>query len=331
MTKTLHFWLLSIAALLLIGCDTRSSAPTTQSAGGAGTHSIRLAVIPKGTTHVFWKSVEAGARSAAQEFDVEMVWKGPIKENDRAQQIDIVQQFVSEGVSGIVLAPLDDQALVRPVQDAMRRKVPVVLIDSGLKAEPGRDYISFCATNNRQGGMMGAERLAEILGNKGKVVLLRYLEGSASTLEREAGFLEAMKQHPDIQVLVDNRFGGATAGESQDTAMNLLDQLRQANGVFCSNESTTFGMLLALRQANLIGKIKFVGFDASPGLLEGLNKGEIDALVVQNPIKIGYEGVKQMVLHLRGQSVPQLVDTGVALVTPQNVDTPEIKKLLGTE
>lgn len=296
---------------------------------GWATDKLTIAVIPKGTTHVFWKSIEAGARQAAAELGVEIIWKGPLKENDRAQQIQIVEQFISEGVNGIVLAPLDFAALVRPVAAAGNKKIPVVIIDSALKGEAGKDFVSFVATDNRKGGQMGGAELARLLAGKGNVSLLRYQVGSASTEEREAGFLDAIRQHPDLRVLVDNRYGGATMGEAKTAALNMLDKLKASDGIFCPNESTTFGMLLALRQSNLAGKTRFVGFDTSPPLVEALEKGEIDALVAQDPTKMGYLGVKTIVAHLRGETVPTAVDTGVRLITRDNLDDPEIKKLLG--
>ena len=289
---------------------------------------LNIAVIPKGTTHVFWKSVEAGARQAAQELGIDMTWKGPLKEDDRAQQISIVEQFVSEGRSGIVLAPLDENALRRPVDAAMEKKIPVIIIDSTLKGEVGKDFIGFCGTNNKQGGTMGGEELARLLDGKGKVILLRYQEGSASTSQREEGFLEAIKKHPDMGILLDNRYAGATVAEAQSTAMNIIDKIRVADGIFCPNESSTFGMLLALKQNNLAGKIKLVGFDTSPPLIEGLKKGEIQALVAQNPKKMGYLGVKTVVAYIHGEQVPPVTDSGAQLVTKENVDTPEIQKLL---
>ena len=290
---------------------------------------LKIAVIPKGTTHVFWKSVEAGAKAAGKDLGVEIVWKGPLKENDRAQQIAIVEQFITEGITGIILAPLDDTALTRPVRTAMGRKIPVVIIDSALKGEAGKDFVSFVATNNKKGGQLGGEQLAKVMNQTGPVALLRYQVGSASTDEREAGFLAAVGQQSGIKVIVDNRYGGATMGESKTAAMNMLDKLKEAQGIFCPNESTTFGMLLALRQNNLAGKVKFVGFDTSPPLIDGLQKGEIDALVAQNPTRMGYLGVKTCVEHLRGQNVEAAVDTGVRLITRDNLTDPEIKKLLG--
>jgi ribose transport system substrate-binding protein len=307
------------------------SAPGTNAndaaANGDGAR-LTIAVIPKGTTHVFWNAVEAGARRAGDELGVDIIWKGPLKENDRAQQIQVVQQFITQGVDGIVLAPLDFKALVNPVAEAREAGMPVVIFDSALEGEPGADYVSFVATDNTQGGSLGGSHLAELLNGEGDVALLRYLVGSASTDHRESGFLKAVDEHPGLNVLVDNRYAGATAGEAKTQALNMIDQLRAAAGVFCSNESATLGMLLALRQEALTGKIRFVGFDASPPLVSALRAGEIDALVVQDPQNMGYLAVKSIVTHLNGETVDPVVDTGAVLVTRENMDEPEISRLL---
>lgn len=288
----------------------------------------RIAVVPKGTTHVFWKSVEAGARAAAADLDVEIVWKGPLKENDRGQQIAIVEQFVTEGVSAIVLAPLDAVALRRPVAMAAQRKIPVVIFDSALQGEPGKDFVSLVATDNRRGGELGGAKLGDLLGGTGKVVLLRYQVGSASTDDREAGFAKAIAARPALELVSDNRYSGATAGEAKTAALNMLDTLKRADGIFCPNESSTFGMLLALRQHNLAGAKKFVGFDTSPALIEALRKGEIDALVAQDPRTMGRRAVTAAVDRLQGRPVEPVIDTGAAVVTRDNVDSPEIQQIL---
>jgi ribose transport system substrate-binding protein len=240
-----------------------------------------------------------------------------------------VEQFVNERIAGIVLAPLDYDALVRPVSTATSRNIPVVIMDSALKGEAGKDFVSFVATNNRKGGSLGAERLARLIGGKGKVVMLRYMVGSASTMEREEGFLETIAKHPGIQVTVSNRYAGATSGDAKTASMNMIDRIKQADGIFCSNESATFGMLLALRQSHYTRKVRFVGFDTSPQLIEGLEKGEIDALVAQNPTFMGYEAVKTLVNHLRGMKVDTNIDTGVEVVSQENLNTAAVKALLG--
>jgi ribose transport system substrate-binding protein len=333
MRRKVHapIWLLAI--VMVAGCSNKQEDAATATGGApppapAGRADLTIAVIPKGTTHSFWKSVEAGARAAGQELGVTINWKGPLKENDRAQQIAIVQQFVSERVSGICLAPLDDTALRQPVHSATEKGTRVVIFDSALKGTAGKDFVSFVATDNHRGGVLGGARLAKLLGGKGKVVLLRYQEGSASTTEREAGFLEVMKKNPDIQILVENRYAGPTVGEAKTAAMELVDKLKQADGIFCPNESSTLGMQLALRQNRLAGKVKFVGFDASTALIEALKAGDIDALVAQNPVKMGHDAVKTMVDKLRGEIVPERVDTGVMVIDRDNLTTPDVQKLL---
>ncbi len=287
-----------------------------------------IAVIPKNTTHVFWKAIEAGAREGAKEGNVEMLWRGPLKEDDLAQQIQIVEQFISEGVGGIVLAPIDDTALKRPVAAAMQKEIPVVIMDSPLKGEPVKDFISTVATNNFHGGEMAGEHLGNLLAGKGKLVLFRFKRGSASASLREAGFLEAIKKFPDTHVIVDDRYSGTTAIEAQSVALSMLDKLKEADGIFCPTEPSTFGMLSALKRNNLAGSKALVGFDASQGLMEGLRKGDIQALVAQNPKKMGHEAVKVLVAKMKGETVPLLIDTGAAIITKENLDTPETQALL---
>src|SRR6476620_12802601 len=287
-----------------------------------------IAVIPKSTTHFFWRAVEGGAREGAKEAGAEMIWKGSLEEDDPAQQIQIFEQFVSEDVGGIVLAPIADTALKRPVAVAMQKGIPVVIMDSALKGEPVKDFVSTVSTNNYRGGEMAGEQLGKLLDGKGKVVLFRFKEGSASTGQREAGFLEAIKKFPDIQVTLDDRYSGTTAKEARWSALKMLHKLKEADGIFCSTEPSTLGMLLALKRNNLAGSKKLVGFDTSPGLMEGLNKGEIQALVVQNTKKIGHEAVKALVTKMKGEKVPTLIDSGAAVITKENLQPPEIQALL---
>jgi ribose transport system substrate-binding protein len=311
----------ALAPFATWGCSQGSTTPD-------GSTRPRFAVIPKGTTHVFWKSVEAGAREAAAALDVELVWKGPLQENDRAQQIQLVQQFVAERPSGIALAPLDRAALAPAVAAARATRIPVVIFDSALEGTAPRDFDSFVATDNAAGGRMAGEELARLLGNEGGIVLLRYNIGSASTEAREAGFLEVVRKHAGLELLVENRYAGTSTGDAKTESLNQVDALKQARGVFASNESATHGMLLALRQLGLAGKLRFVGFDASPPLVEALKAGEIDALVVQNPRKMGYVAVESLAKLARGEKVPPSIDTGAVLVTRANLETPEIAALL---
>jgi len=294
---------------------------------------LTIAVIPKGTTHEFWKSINAGAFKArdeltAQGIKIDVIWKGPLKEDDRDQQIQTVENFTTRRVSGIVLAPLDSQALVRPAQNATRAKVPVVIFDSGLKWD---GYVSFVATDNYKGGVLAGQHLGKLLGGKGNVILLRYAVGSASTEEREAGFLDTLKkQFPQIKLLSSDQYAGPTRETSYQAAQNLLSRHgRDVNGIFCPNENSAVGMTKALRDiGKAAGKVKMVGFDAGTQLVADLKSGDVQGLVVQNPVLMGYKGVMTMVEHLQGKKVEKRIDTGVVLVTPENAEQPEIKELL---
>lgn len=290
---------------------------------------LKIAVIPKGTTHEFWKSIHAGAAKAAQELNVDIVWKGPQKEDDREQQIQVVKEFAFGDVDGIVLAPLDSKALVAPVKEAMKAEIPVVIIDSGLEAEVGKDFVSYIATDNYQGGVMGAKQMALEMEAQGNLVVLRCQEGSASTEQREKGFIDTITRYfPKIKIVSDNQYAGPTTETGMQAAQRLLSQFEDIQGFYAPNESSTFGALRALQDAGKAGQVKFVGFDSSEKLVQGMRDGQIQGLTVQNPMKMGYEGVKTMVAYLRGEQVQQKIDTGVEMVTPANMDKPEIQELL---
>lgn len=311
----------ALTACLLLGAST--------SCGGGGNvdGKLSIAVIPMGTTHEFWKAIHAGAVKASQELDVEIVWKGPQREDDRSQQIAIIEDMISRGVDGIVLAPLDRTGLRQVVGEAKRAGIPTLCVDSGLKEG---DDISLISTDNYKGGVIGAQRLAEVLNGKGNVILMRVNIGMESTRNREDGFLEEIKRYPDIKILSDNQYGGVTTETSYQVGENLLNRFSDVDGIFCPNESTTFGMLRALTDAAKNGKIKFVGFDSSKKLIDALEAGDLQGLVLQNPFQMGYLGTKTIVDYLRdpNQATPERIDTGVTVATPENMHQPEIQALL---
>lgn len=324
--------LLSFSALCLACPKDPPKREPGASSGEGGTSSgarLKIAVIPKGTTHEFWKSVHAGAVKASKELDVDIVWKGPLKEDDLKAQVDVVSTFVAQGVSGIVLAPLNDSALRAPVKQATAAKIPVVVFDSDLQ---GDEHVSFVATDNVAAGKIAGDHIAKLIGDKGNVVVMRYQEGSASTANRERGFVDAIKARPTVKIVSDNQYGGATTETAFSKGESLLlaqkAETGAVNGIFTPNESTTFGMLLALQKSKLNKKMKFVGFDSSPKLIAALQEGDIDGLVVQNPFNMGYLAVKTITEHLRGQKVEKRIDTGAQLVTKENLADPKVKEVM---
>ncbi|MEO5712608.1 MAG: substrate-binding domain-containing protein [Luteolibacter sp.] len=310
-------------AVLMTSCDK-----------SANSGELRVAVIPKGTTHIYWKSVEAGAKKAAAELNVKVTFIGPQREDDRSQQIDLVKNQALQN-DAIVLAPLDAVALRDAAKEVAEKGKPVVIIDSGL-ADSASFITSYVATDNREGGRIAARKISELLGGKGKVAVLRYMQGSASTEQREEGFLEEIKKSPGIEVVSSEQYAGATASQAQDTASNLLTRLAEGNGlsiqgIFCSNQTNTYGMLQALRGKNLAGKVKFVGFDCDATFLDALKKGEMQGSVLQDPVNMGYLGVKTAVAKLKGEKIEPSIDTGATLITPENLGDEKISALIKSQ
>jgi ribose transport system substrate-binding protein len=312
-----------VIAILFLACS-----KTEQKSG----KSFTIAVIPQGSTHEFWKSIHAGAMKASQDeakagVNVTIIWKGPMREDDREQQVQVVEGFVTQHVDGIVLAPFDKNALVRPVEEAKRAGIPTVVVDSGLESA---DPISFVASNNYHGGELAADEMGRLLNGKGKVLALRYQEGVFSTEQREKGFIERIKAaYPSIELISSNQFAGATRDTAKTAAENLLNRFgNDLDGLFTPNESSTAGALLALEDAGKAGKIRFIGFDTSDVFVKAMHDGKLHGIVVQNPFRMGELGVKTLVAQLLGKPVEKRIDTGVTLITPANLDTPESQTLL---
>ena len=285
-------------ASLLAGC--RSG----ETPGGRSSGALRIAFVPKSTTLEFWRTIHAGAVKATRDLhargvEVELLWKGPLREDDREQQVQVVESFTSQKVDGIVLAPLDDTALVRPVEEAKRLGIPTVIVDSGLATN---EIVSFVATDNFKGGQLGADELGRLLHGKGNVLLLRYQVGSASTSAREEGFLARLKEAwPGLHLVSSDQHAGATRDTAKTAAENLLNRFgRDLDGVFVVNESATTGMLLALQDSGLAGRVKFVGFDGSPTFVQALRAKQMDGFVLQNPFRMAALAVETLVDHLQG-------------------------------
>ena len=314
-----------IIGICLAGC--RKEAPEEN-------ERLTIAVIPKGTIHEFWKTVHAGADMAGRELGVDILWKGPLKEDDREAQISVVENIITRRVEGIVLAPLDDAALRRPVDEAMSGGIPVAIFDSGLQ---GDNYVSYVATDNFKAGQLAGQYMAKLLDGKGNVAVLRYAEGSDSTTKREDGFLDAIRAFNGIEVVTSNQYAGVTTESALQAAENLLARFGaaggslQIDGIFCATEPTALGILRALQNAGFAGKVEFVGFDSSETMIAALRAGELSGFVVQNPMRIGYLGVTTLVGHIRGEQAPRRIDTGSTLVTRENIDQPTILELLNPD
>ena len=289
-------------------------------------HKRVIAVIPKGRSHLFWQSVHAGAVKAAREKDVELIWNGPAGETDSPEQIKIVEAMINRRVDAIALAPIDRVALVTVVDRAARENVPMIIFDSGVDTAT---YVSKIATDNYRAGQIAAERMGKILGGRGKVFIVAVQPGAASTEAREKGFEDSIKKtFPGIEI-VDKRFGMAQIAQSLTVSENMLTAHPDADGIFASNESSTMGAAQALRSRP--SKVKLVGFDWSPTLLDELKSGLIDSLVIQDPFKMGYESVAAAVNRLDGREVEKNVDLAPRLIDKSNLEDPDVRAQLNPD
>jgi ribose transport system substrate-binding protein len=313
----------------LTGCGERPS--------GGPADKLVVAVIPKCTGGEFWETVEEGAQEAANEFDVEMKWEGPLTETEIAGQNMIIENMINLQVDGIALAPLNNVAMRKSVQNAVDAGIPVVIFDSAVD---GDAHVSFVATHNKGGGALGAKHIVELLGGKKRrVMVMRFIQGTASTENRAQGCIETF-QAAGLDLAADTYAEQATVEGCKIPAANTLeahvrDGKLELDGIFACNDRATLGMLAALedlRKSGVQVNVKFVGFDFTPRLVESLQEGKLDALVVQNPRKMGYLAVKTLVEHLRGQQVEKFIDTGVELATRKRLQDDEaLRKLVGLE
>ncbi len=326
--------LAAAACLAPGGCKPRTNAK------------YKIAVIPKGQTHEFWQSIHRGAERAAADLaalgiPVEVIWDAPLKESDGQEQIAAIQRNASRGISGLVLAPQDSKAMVPSVEQTVERGIPVVIFDSGL-AQPDL-MIKYVATDNENGGRMAAKHLIDVLAKEGKkaprLVLMRYQQGSESTEKREKGFLDYVNEQiakqkkagqPTMKVINDRVYSGPTVDTAQTAAGPLLTQVKgEADGIFAVNESATNGLLNAMRSKGLNKKIHLMGFDSSQPLLQAVEEGDVDGLIVQDPYRRGYLGVWVMVRHLEGDDVSaggKDLPTGEHLVTKENLDSVQTRE-----
>ncbi|WP_286177557.1 ABC transporter substrate-binding protein [Rhodopirellula sp. JC639] len=323
--------MLLAVTLIVAGCKSSSDNSSASNAGDGDGKQLRIAVIPKGTSHEFWRSVHFGAEKAAQEIgNVEILWRGPVVESDTGSQIEVVKSMITMGVDGIVLAPNQKGGLVDAVEESIGEGIPVVIFDSGL--DDGPEIVSYVATDNFKGGQMAGDAMAKAIGEKGNVILLRYLAGSESTEQREEGFLEALKKYPDITVVSSDQYAGDNATSAKEKADQLL-QLHGESlaGIFAVCEPNANGTLEAIKNAGMAGKIKFIAFDPSDALIQGMRDGHCHGIVLQDPVQMGYQSVITMVDFINGKSAEDFQSTGEYLATPENMDQPQYQTLLKPE
>lgn len=290
-----------------------------------GSRMKTIAVVPKATSHLFWLSVQAGAMAAGKELGVEVLWNGPAQETEYDRQIQIVDSMIARRVDGIAVAAAERKALVQSIERAASLGIPVTVFDSGVDTT---NYLTFIATDNHEAGRLAARELAKLLNQKGRIAMLMHTPGSASTMDRERGFEEAIaKEFPDIHI-VARQYGLSDRAKAMGATENILTAHPDLEGLFASSEPSSVGASLAIKARGLGGKLKFVAFDSSEGMIEDLKAGVINAMVVQDPYKMGFDAVRSLVDKLHGKTPPKRVDLPAQVIEKQDLDKDDVKKLL---
>lgn len=333
-------WMLAgLVSLSLCGCEKEKPAetsPATANANGKGAAAqtptgdvkYKIAVIPKGTENSYWKMLDAGAEAAGKEENVEIIWQGPNKENSFEDQINVVQTQITSGVNGIVLAATNSESLAAPVKNATDKGIPVVMVDSGLIKEKDTS-VCYISTDNVEGGRKAADALASAMGDKGNVAILSFVKGSQSADDRENGFIEQIKKHPGIKVVDPIYYDNSSPTEALNQAGNIMTAHPDVTGIFATNEPGGIGVGNYLKQRKMVGKIKMVAFDSSEEEVKFLEEGTAQALIVQDPYMMGYQGVKTVLKAIKKQTIDKkFIDSGVKVITKENMKTPEMQKLL---
>ncbi len=275
-----------------------------------------IAVVPKSVGLFYWGTVDAGAQAAGKYFHVKIVWKGTASETDVTGQVNMIQDFITKHVNGLAFAATDAHGLVPTANAAKKAGIPVVNIDSGLTPQ-GPPLV---ASDNIVAAAKAADILARQIGYKGEVALLPFVPSAATSIERQQGFENELKKYHNIKLV-------AVQYDQSDieTALSVTDDILTAHpalkGIFDANEPGVDGTVAALAERGLPpGTIKVVGFDNATDEVNDLADGYVSALIVQNPFRIGYEGVAEVVSLLEHHSVPHIVDTGVIVATKANMN-----------
>jgi ribose transport system substrate-binding protein len=250
-----------------------------------------------------------------------VLWNGPNEETDHGRQIQIVESMLSRRVDALAISATDERALAAPVQRVIAAGIPVTVFDSGVNVE---GYVSFIATDNYGAGCTAARTIADLIGGRGSVGMVMHKPGGTSTVLRERGFEDTMtKEFPGIRIAA-RQFGMSDPARSMAAAENMLSARPDLSALFASSEPSSLGAIQALRTRSLSGKVRLVTFDSSQTHVEALQEGTIDVMLVQDPVRIGYEAVKSLSEKLRGETPAVRLDLPVRKVVKADLSNPEV-------
>ncbi|MGO4103918.1 ABC transporter substrate-binding protein [Leifsonia sp. YAF41] len=308
-------------AAALTGC----SADTSATGGDASGDKPYIAIVSKGFQHQFWQAVKAGAEQAADEFDVKITFEGPDTESDVDQQIQMLQTALDKGPAAIGFAALDSQAAGPLLQQAKDANIPVVAFDSGVDSDIP---VTTASTDNKAAAAEAAKHMAELIGHEGKVALVVHDQTSVTGVDRRDGFIEYMEKNEPKITVVDTQYGGGDQAKSADLAKAIIAANPDLKGIYGSNEGSAIGVVQAVKELDMAGKLTIVGFDSGKAQIDAINDGLMAGAITQNPVGIGYETVKAAVEAIKGTKLPKTIDTGFFWYDKTNINDEKIAAVL---
>lgn len=316
---------LRILALIAALAFTAAALPGCQGGDLTGQEKTTvIKVIVKKSNHDYWTVVKLGAEAAGKEFGINVEYEGPTDEKDIDGQIKMVDEAINQNVDAIVLAASDYVKLVDVVEKAAGENIPVIIIDSELKSDMVK---SFIGTDNIGAGQKLGEALVQKVGKNCTIGIMNFVKGAASAVQREQGLLETLAKYPGIKVLA-KEYCNSNESLAQQQTEKIIDENPDIDAMVCLNAYGTVGTSAAIEKLGLSGKVKIVGFDSIAEEVSYMEKGTIQALVIQNPFKMGYLGVKNALDAIKGRTVPARIDTGSTVIDIDNMYLPENQKLV---
>ncbi|MGH0002140.1 ABC transporter substrate-binding protein [Pseudovibrio ascidiaceicola] len=307
---------------ILIGALASATLLATSSLSFAA-DKVYIPLISKGFQHQFWQAVKAGADNAAAELNVEITFEGPDSEAMVDRQIDMLAAALAKNPAAIGFAALDSQAAIPLLRQAQSAGIPIIAFDSGVESEIP---VALAATDNVAAASLAADKMAELIGKSGKVAVVAHDQTSRTGIDRRDGFLNQMKNYPEIEV-VTVQYGGGDQLKSTELTKAILTANPDIKGIFGTNEGSAIGVANGVREMGS-KDVVIIGYDSGRAQKDAVRSGLMAGAITQNPVGIGYETVKAAVMASQGKDVPSNIDTGFYYYDASNMDSPEIAAVL---
>lgn len=327
-------WLIALAALVLLvsACgsnnnkkSTESSASPSKAAESAASGKMYIPIVSKGFQHQFWQAVKQGAEKAAAELNVDITFEGPETESQVDKQLEMLQVALDKKPAAIGFAALDSQASIPLLKKAQEGKIPVVAFDSGVDSDIP---VSTVTTDNAVAAGMAADKMAELIGGAGEVAIIAHDQTSRTGVDRRDGFKNRIEEkYPNIKI-VDIQYGGGDHLKSTDLAKAIIQAHPNLKGFFGTNEGSAIGVINAVSESKMEGKITVIGYDSGKAQIDAIKSGLMAGAISQNPVGIGYETVKAAVAAAKGETVQPKIDSGFVWYDKTNIDSDEVKAVL---